>query len=50
MSSNMRKIGTLESKIAKAKEEMGAVDPVDYVALGEIQAKIADLNGPEGRT
>lgn len=44
MSSNMRKIGTLESKIAKAKEEMGAVDPSDYVALGEIQAKIADLN------
>ena len=44
MSSNMRKIGTLESKIAKAKEEMGAVDPSDYVALGEIQAKIVDLN------
>ena len=43
MSSNMRKIGTLESKIAKAKDVMRSVDPSDYVALGEAQAKIDEL-------
>ena len=43
MSSNMRKIGTLESKIAKAQDEMHTVDPSDYVALGEAQAKIDAL-------
>lgn len=43
MSSNMRKIGTLESKIEKTRALMHEADPSDYVRLGEIQAQIAEL-------
>ena len=45
MSSNMRKIGTLESKIEKARALMDEADPSDYVRLGEIQEQIAELEG-----
>lgn len=38
-----RRIGTLEGKIAEARNEQAQVDPSDYMVLGELQDKIAKL-------
>lgn len=38
-----RRMQTLEGKIEQAQEEQASVDPSDYVALGEIQEKIAQF-------
>lgn len=38
-----RRMQTLESKIAQAQEEQAQTDPSDYIALGEIQTKIAQF-------
>lgn len=37
-----RKMETQEGRISDAKAAMGAVDPTDYVALGEAQAKVTE--------
>ena len=42
-SSTERKMGTLRSKIAKAKEELLAIDGTDFVALGKQQEKVSGL-------
>ena len=34
---------TLEGKIAQAQDEQAQADPSDYIALGEIQERIAQL-------
>ena len=44
-SSTERKMGTLRSKIAKAKEELLSIDGTDFVALGQQQEKISQLQG-----
>ena len=38
-----RRMQTMEKKIAQAEEEQAALDPSDYVALGDSQAKIDQL-------
>lgn len=38
-----RRMQTLEGKIAQAAEEQAQLDPSDYVALGEVQARIEEL-------
>ena len=38
-----RRMQTLEGKIARAQDEQAQADPSDYVALGEIQERIAQL-------
>lgn len=38
-----RRMQTLEGKIAQAQEEQAQTDPSDYIALGEIQTKIAQF-------
>ncbi len=38
-----RRMQTLEGKIAQAQDEQAQADPSDYVALGEIQERIAQL-------
>lgn len=38
-----RRMQTLEGKIAQAAEEQAQLDPSDYVALGEAQARIEEL-------
>lgn len=38
-----RRMQTLEGKIARAAEEQSQLDPSDYVALGEAQARIEEL-------
>ncbi len=38
-----RRMQTLEGKIEQAQKEQASVDPSDYVALGEIQEKIAQF-------
>ncbi|MEG1517945.1 MAG: ABC-F family ATP-binding cassette domain-containing protein [Raoultibacter sp.] len=43
MASNERKLATLNDKIEAARASMIDVDPSDYVALGEVQATIRDL-------
>ncbi|MEG0070363.1 MAG: ATP-binding cassette domain-containing protein, partial [Raoultibacter sp.] len=43
MASNERKLATLNDKIEAARASMADVDPSDYVALGEVQAKIHTL-------
>lgn len=42
-SSTERKMGTMRSKIAKAKEGLLTIDGTDFVALGEAQKKISAL-------
>ena len=43
MASYMRKISTLESKIKDAQAALMSIEPSDYLALGEAQAAISDL-------
>ena len=38
-----RRMQTLEGKIAQAQDEQAQADPSDYVVLGEIQERIAQL-------
>lgn len=38
-----RRMQTLEGKIAQAQDEQAQADPSDYIALGEIQERIAQL-------
>ena len=42
-SSTERKMGTVRSKIARAKDELLAIDGTDYEALSEQQSKISSL-------
>lgn len=42
-SSTERKMSTMRSKLAKARDELLVIDGYDYVALGEQQSKIAEL-------
>lgn len=45
MASNERKIETLEGKVSEAKADMLTADPSDFGALGDIQARIDELQG-----
>ncbi|MEI3377380.1 MAG: hypothetical protein V8R08_06080 [Coriobacteriales bacterium] len=40
-----RKMGTLRSKLERARAELLEIDGTDFVALGEQQAKISQLEG-----
>ena len=43
MASNERKIETLKGKIESTRAEMAAADPSDFVALGDFQKQLDDL-------
>ena len=43
LQSTDRKMATLRGKIDDAHERLHAADPTDFVALGDIQAEINDL-------
>ncbi|WP_225749778.1 ABC-F family ATP-binding cassette domain-containing protein [Paraeggerthella sp. Marseille-Q4926] len=43
MQSNERKMDTLRSKIEGVRAEMSTADPSDFMALGDLQARINDL-------
>ncbi|MBP3866719.1 MAG: ABC-F family ATP-binding cassette domain-containing protein, partial [Eggerthellaceae bacterium] len=43
LQSTDRKMNTLRGKIDEARNRLNAADPTDFVALGEIQAEIDDL-------
>ncbi|RNL44063.1 ABC-F family ATP-binding cassette domain-containing protein [Paraeggerthella hongkongensis] len=43
MQSNERKMDTLRSKVEGVRAEMSTADPSDFMALGDLQARINDL-------
>lgn len=43
MQSNARKMDTLRSKVEGVRAEMSTADPSDFMALGDLQARINDL-------
>ena len=43
MASNERKIETLKGKLEATRAEMAAADPSDFVALGDFQKQLEDL-------
>lgn len=45
MASNERKIETLKSKLEQTRASMKAADPSDFVALGEFQQHLEELQG-----
>ncbi|MHB9004574.1 MAG: ABC-F family ATP-binding cassette domain-containing protein [Coriobacteriia bacterium] len=43
LASTERRLNTLENRAAEIRDEMCGADPSDYVALGEIQTKLHDI-------